>query len=127
MGNLCGPANQPDHSGGRIDNMTEEDVASLMVGMKNGAKQKNQITLEIECKKLPKQGIDIDPFCVIYKKEKRKSKALEYLDSTETIENSQDPKFVKSVPVSYEFGANQWLEVHCYHAEDQNNRDDLSK
>ena len=38
MGNLCGPANQPDHSGGRIDNMTEEDVASLMVGMKNGAK-----------------------------------------------------------------------------------------
>ena len=83
--------------------------------------------MEIECKKLPKQGIDIDPFCVIYKKEKRKSEALEYLDSTETIENSQDPKFVKSVPVSYEFGANQWLEVHCYHAEDQNNRDDLGK
>ena len=52
MGNICGPPK--DYSGGRIDNMSEEEVAQLMTGMKDGAKQKSQVTLEIDCIKLPK-------------------------------------------------------------------------
>ena len=99
--------------------MTKVNIESVKQALKGLNKERNIIHLEIECRDLPKQGSDIDPFVVIFEKKDQNLGGTEVkIGQTQTIEDERNPKFVKRFEVAYKFGENRWLELRCYHARD---------
>ena len=110
------PGEEEILSSGKVEHK-EGDECQSDAEFDSTLKPPNKVTLYISCQKLINldQLTETDPMVKLYVKDDTKNEWI-FDESTETINNTLDPKFTKALTINYYFEKTQNLKFEVYNA-----------